>query len=80
MKVIVIDSNPSYGTGFSHFPPVGAVGQVVSELDECNEFDVLFDGYPCLPLDPTWITHRNMVVILPDETVSKRQVAETCTN
>jgi hypothetical protein len=64
-KVAVIFSDRRYGGTGLPFPPVGAVGEIVTDLDEFGEYDVLFYDYPCNTLnDPTWITHQRMIVFI----------------
>lgn len=49
--------------GTDCYVPVGAVGEIVSPLDECGEYDVLFPGYPCSagPL-PDWVVPATWLV------------------
>lgn len=65
-RVQVIYDKQEYGTIVKPFPPVGTKGTVISDLDDECEFDVLFDDYPCPtdPRDPSWVTHRMMVVFI----------------
>lgn len=77
-RVMVVHSRADYSSDDTPFPPVGAYGTVISELDEYNEFDVVFDKYPCpiiIP-DDSWVTHRTMVVFIEDTTTAKRHYAE----
>jgi len=66
MRVMVIYSNQEYMGNRVPFPPVGTLGDVISGPDEDNEFDIMFDHYPCDTLDendlPSWVTHCNMVM------------------
>jgi len=79
MRVMVINSSPLYASNDLAFPPVGAIGEVVSDVDEKGEYDVLFSGFPCLttPLDPTWITHKSMIVFLDGGDRSEKEAHET---
>jgi len=63
-KVIVIFSNPKYSSNSEPFPPIGAVGTVVTPRDEYGEYDVVFPDYPCSVGDPSWVTHENMIVFI----------------
>lgn len=68
-RVMVIFVNSDYDNEEVPFPPIGTKGTVISPLDEFNEFDVMFDDYPCpanIP-DESWVTHRLMVVFIDDE-------------
>ena len=68
MKVMVIHSRTDYNSDGWPFPPVGAIGETVSGIDEHNEYDVMFEGYPCPVInDPSWITHRSMIVELDED-------------
>lgn len=76
-RVVVIFSNPLYSCGEQPFPPVGSIGEVVSGFDEFGECDVLFDGYLCPTVcDPSWVTHRSMIVFLADEDLHIEQLSE----
>ena len=67
MKVIVIYSNQSYAGSNTPFPPVGAIGTIISEIDGEGDYEVVFDEYPCdTPDDPAWFTHKSMIVFAPD--------------
>jgi len=69
MKVIVIHSNQSYSGEHVPFPPVGAIGTIISEIDSDGDYEVIFDGYACdTPGDPAWFTHKSMIVFAPDPT------------
>lgn len=68
-RVMVIHSNHDYDANEHSFPPIGAIGTTISEIDEYEEYDVLFDNYPCpnsLP-DISWVTHRSMIVFIDDD-------------
>lgn len=65
-RVMVIDSRQSYSASGQPFPPIGAVGTMISEFDEYSECDVMFDNFPCnvcLP-DASWITHKSMIIFI----------------
>lgn len=64
-RVVVINQGVGYDSGTKPFPPIGTVGTVLTELDIFQEYDVLFDNYPC-PTDaePSWVTHKSMIVFL----------------
>lgn len=81
-KVMVIFSNPRYSAGSEMpFPPVGAVGEIVSNIDDFDEYDVLFYDYPCNTIDPSWITHKNMIVFIGGSTgKAKDEEKELCFN
>ena len=50
-KVMVIFSDEEYNAGENQpFPPIGTTGTIISNLDKYNEYDVMFDGFPC-PID-----------------------------
>ena len=80
MRAVVVFSNQEYActrqyawedeeTLLAPYPPVGAVGNVVSDLDDDNEIDVDFPDYPC-PAGPdtSWVTHISMVAFFNDPT------------
>jgi len=68
-RVVVIYSNQEYSCSAEcPFPPIGAIGTIISELDKDNEFDVVFDEYPWPGEDESWTVHRLMVVLLSEET------------
>jgi len=77
-KVMVVFSDPLYASDWQPFPPIGAVGETVSEIDSFGEYDVLFPEYPCKTVgDPTWITHKRMIVFIDDSRVSElAEIAE----
>lgn len=67
-KVMVIYSNPDYSADECPFPPIGALGTVISGIDIYGEYDVMFDDYPCpTPPDPSWVTHKTMIIFLNDD-------------
>lgn len=82
-RVLVVFSNQAYASNENKFPPVGTCGVVLSEFDLDGECDVDFDDYPCIntPLDPSWITHKNMIVFLdgkkPTAKLKKETILET---
>jgi hypothetical protein len=80
-KVMVMFSLLRYAGSGVLFPPVGAVGEIVSNIDEFDEYDVLFYEYPCNTIDPSWITHKSMIVFIGDNaSKSKEEKKELCFN
>lgn len=69
-RVIVIFSDGGYSAGENQpFPPIGTTGTTISNLDEYNEYDIMFDGFPCptdLP-DSSWVTHKRMIVFIDED-------------
>ena len=48
-------------------PPLGAIGEIVGELDSYGDYEVLFPKYPC-PVPPgiTWETKKQWLMPLND--------------
>lgn len=64
-RVIVIWSNQEYGSDYTLFPPIGAVGTVVEPEDRFGELEVVFDRYPFPLLScDSWTVHKSMIVRL----------------
>jgi len=66
---VVLICSPPYGweSNFSNFPPISAIGSIVSEIDHYNECDVLFDNYPCIGfIGPSWIVSNSFIVPIDD--------------
>lgn len=63
-RVVLICSPPTgWESGFARFPPIGAIGEIVSEVDHYNECDVVFDDYPCIGYpDPSWVVSCAFIV------------------
>ena len=78
MRVMIIHSNQKYASNDLPFPPVGVKGDIVSDIDEDGEYDVEFDGFPCstTPADPSWVTHKSMVVFIGDHKVKQKEKRE----
>ena len=72
-RVMVIHSRSDYACDDTPFPPVGVIGELVSGIDEYDEYDVMFDGYPHPSADPSWITHKSMIVFIDPEKVEQRE-------
>lgn len=67
-KVMVIHSRLDYSANGAPFPPIGAVGEIISEIDKYGEYDVMFHDYPCpVQSDTGWVTHQSMIVFIDDD-------------
>lgn len=60
--VVVINRYEYYDSDVVKFPPVGAEGTTLTAFDTDNECDVLFNNYPCPVGDPSWVTHKQMIM------------------
>ncbi len=48
-----------------YMPPMGAVGCIVSPIDEDGDYEVHFELYPCpVPPDVTWFAHSSWLIPL----------------
>ena len=63
-QVIVIHSNRYYDSNDVPFPPIGVIGEIVSDLDKYGEYDIIFENYPCPVGDDSWVTHKSMIVFI----------------
>jgi len=79
-RVVVIGINRDYDSNFLPFPMIGTLGTIIDGLDEDDEYEILFDNYPCMRLDPAWTTHKNMIIFLNDYGNKSVLVKETTTN
>ena len=76
-RCVVIAQNPEYDSGDTPFPTIGAEGTIVQDLDEFEEYEILFDDYPvCTPLSPEWSAHYTLVVIISDDDQTKTAINE----
>lgn len=67
-KCVVIHSREDYSCNETPFPPIGTIGYILTDIDECQEYDVLFPSYPCPTVnDPTWVTHKSMISIIDED-------------
>ena len=54
-------------TDGSYMPPLGAVGEIKSPLDEEGDHDVLFPRHPCpVPPEVTWCTPARWLIPLSE--------------
>ncbi len=77
-KVILI-CPLSVGNGWGNLtpPPVGSIGVLDSNIDEFNEYDVLFNGYPHPAInDPAWIVHCRSIVPIDENTETEERHEE----
>jgi hypothetical protein len=74
---MVVNSNREYDSAPGYpFPPVGATGEIISGLDNYNEYDVMFDEYPCpVQTETGWVTHKSMIVFI-DEKFEQIEIEE----
>ena len=66
-KVMLICNSPDYVDGFK-WPPIGAIGYILTEEDEYMEYDVMFVEYPCpvsLP-DESWVVYKTWLIPIND--------------
>jgi hypothetical protein len=49
-------------------PPVGSIGVITVGIDEFQEYEVSFDGFPHPAInDPDWIVHKNWIIPIDDD-------------
>ena len=76
MRVMVIHSNQEYSGTDIDFPPIGATGDIVEGLDDYNDYEVVFDGYPGpTPRDEAWTVHESMIVFIDNKKEKSKEKA-----
>lgn len=78
-RVVIICSNQDYSSDVTPFPPIGTLGTIVSGLDSYNEYDVIFDGFPCYVQDISWVTHESMIAFINESKQLSKKAASCLT-
>lgn len=67
--VMFIRDDDHYCSTDGAMPPLGSIGEIISNFDDDGECDVLFPNSPCPVLlpDASWVMHRTMLIEILDK-------------
>jgi len=67
-KVLLIGILDAGGWGNVSAPPIGSIGEISTEIDQYNEYDVYFEGYPHPAIDdPDWVVYYRYLIPIDNE-------------